>query len=110
LSLSDGKPTIDLLIKARPPKLHLLLAMTGGDDLKDERTITPNRTKCHVEELQGNTSNEVMTWRVPTLPIPNERLCLHLENVNLRGNHNVFKNDMLPEGDIVIGFHPVPQK
>jgi hypothetical protein len=50
LSLSYSQSTTDLLIKARPPKRHLLLAMPDGDDLEEQRTtINPSRTKCRVD-------------------------------------------------------------
>jgi hypothetical protein len=50
LSLSDSQSTTDLLIKARPHKRHLLLAMPVGGDLQEQRTtINPSRTKCGVD-------------------------------------------------------------
>jgi hypothetical protein len=47
---------------------------------------------------------------MPSSPIPIVGLALHLEHVNLRGNHTAFKKDMAPEGDIIVGFHLVPQE
>jgi hypothetical protein len=49
LSLSNDQSTIDLSIKARPHKRHLL-AMAGGDDLEDQRmTINPSQIKCRMD-------------------------------------------------------------
>jgi hypothetical protein len=42
------------------------------------------------------------------LPIPNVGLGLHPEHVNLRDNQKALKKDMSVEGDIIIGYHPIP--
>jgi hypothetical protein len=61
-------------------------------------------------ELQGNTSIEVMTLRIPSSPNTIAGLGLHLERINLRGNHDAFKKDMTPKSGIFFSFHPVPQE
>jgi hypothetical protein len=49
-------------------------------------------------ELQVNAFTRVMTLRMTSSHIPIVGLGLHPENVNMRGNHNTFKKDMVPEG------------
>jgi hypothetical protein len=61
-------------------------------------------------ELQVNAFTRVMTLRMTSSHIPIVGLGLHPENVNMRHNHNTFKKDMVPEGSIIVGFHPVSQK
>jgi hypothetical protein len=61
-------------------------------------------------ELQGNASTEVMTLRMPSSPIPIAGLGIHLEHVNLRGNHNAFKKYMTLESDTIIDFYSISQE
>jgi hypothetical protein len=59
LSLSDVQSTTNLLIKARPPKLYLLLSMDARDDIEDQMTtMNPSRTKHHV----NGTLRQCLQW------------------------------------------------
>jgi hypothetical protein len=100
-----------LLIKARPPKLHLLLSMTTKDDFEDQRTtINTGWTKSRVH---GTPRQHLHCGHDIEDTIITQHYCgirFTLERINMRGNHDALKKDMTPERDIFISFHPVPQE